>query len=149
MALWTRAQESYVRADPVGVFYALGRTDPIITAGVRRAPTGTLTLYGDSGATRAEVENMLDSYSAFVVRSPLAHGWGVRYCVFGDATFKRIVNRGVEAWDMDLPWWAIESPAVPVESYTVTYYDVRTNFATYLVVKQTFGSYAALREMVL
>lgn len=149
MVLWTRAQESYVRADPVGVFYALGRSDPIITASVRRAPTGTLALYGDSGATRLDLEDMLDNYATFVVRSPAAHGWGVRYCVFGDATFKRIVNVGVEAWDMELPWWAIESPATPVVSYTVTYYDVRTAFASYLVVKQSFGSYAALREMVL
>ncbi len=149
MTLWTRAQDSYVRGDAVGVFYALGRPDPIITSGVRRSPTGVLSLYGDSGATRLELEHMLESYSSFVVRSPLAHGWGVRYVVFGDATFKRIVNRGVEAWDMELPWWAIESPSLPVESFSVTYYDVRTTFATYLVVKQSFGTYQKLREMVL
>jgi hypothetical protein len=149
MAMWTREQPSYDRADPVGVFYALGRSDPIVTAGVRRAPTGALALYVPDAAVRTRIEQMLDTYVTFVVRSPIEHGWGVRICVFGDVTFDRFVNRGVECWDVHLPWWSIVGPQVAIESYTITYYDVRTHFATYGTVRDNFASYAALREAVL
>lgn len=149
MTMWTREQASYERADPVGVFYALGRSDPIVTAGVRRAPTGSLTMYVPDGDVRAEMEAMLDGFVTFVVRSPIEHGWGVRYCVFGDVTFDRFVNRGVECWDVKLPWWSIVAPLVAIESFTITYYDVRVNFATYAAVRDNFGSYQALREAVL
>jgi hypothetical protein len=145
---WIRSQEGYQRAIAMGIFYALGRSDPIVTAGVRQTATGKLLLYAGDQATRTKIEDALTAYVVFVVRSPAGHGWGTRYVALGEVAFNRIVNRPVEAWDVELDWWEVLSPQVPVSRYLVTYYDVRTHYATYADVKDAYSSYDALKNAV-
>jgi hypothetical protein len=91
----------------------IGRSHPVvITAGVRQAPSGTITLDTPTVAYRAQILDMMDDGSPLLLRAPAEYGYGYsQWMAFGDVDVDpqgRLAYHGTRF--LNIPYQEVDAP---------------------------------------
>ncbi len=144
----TRSARTDKRPISQGIFYALGRADPVVTSDVRRARTGSFTFLANDADERDDFTVLTEAVDVVCARAPGNHWWGMRYVVLGDAQWQRVVDRPDDAWDVIMDWTEVANPPLPMVPVGATYADVADHLDTYGDLPPKFATYAELAKWV-
>lgn len=144
----TRSARTDKRHINQGVFYALGRADPVVTSDVRRMRTGSFTFLANDAAERDDFIQLTERVDVVCVRAPGTHWWGMRYLVLGTAEWQRVADRPDDAWDVIIDWTEVANPPLSVVPIGATYGDVADGFNTYGELPPRFDTYRDLAGWV-
>lgn len=144
----TRSARTDKREISQGVFYALGRADPVVTSDVRRSRTGTFTFLANNAVERDAFTRLTEAVDVACVRAPGQHWWGMRYVVLGTAQWQRPVDKGHDAWDVIMDWIEVANPPLSAVPIGATYGDVADQLDTYSALLPKFATYADLARWV-
>lgn len=101
------------RPRPQGVFYPLGRTDPIGVSDTRKSRTGTIEVVTLTDAAALALDTLLDT-SVLLFQSPLTDRWGSRYILIGGTAEARPAAQDgdEQARRWQFPFVEVTRPAV-------------------------------------
>jgi hypothetical protein len=130
-----------------GVLWPMGRDKPVVqTEGIRRAASSSLTVATSTLAELARLRSLLADAGVLYLNIPPTYGYGIDPCyvAIGDVGNRRISDIGADPIRaVDLPYFVVDRPEGGTQSER-TYLDVLGVYPSYLQVRVSYPTYAAL-----
>jgi len=130
-----------------GVFYAMGRSTPIVVSdGARKSGQSQVIVGVDTLADLASVTSVVADAGVLLLNIPTSLGYGQDSCYIavGDMKVTRRSTIAADPYrDITLPFTIVDRPEGGSQSER-TYADVLAAYSTYAAVRAAYPTYAAL-----